>query len=255
MALIEMPDLGRTFRRYFEVVPALTGELRDEAYRIRHQVYCEELHFEPERPDRRERDDYDAHALHCLIRSVRTGEFAGCTRLVRAWPGDPLYPLPFERICAETIDRSIVDPQALPRESIAEVSRLAVIAAFRRRRGEHRQAAPFSEKSLAEGRRPRFPHLLMGLYLATLELARLHGIETLFVLTEPRLAKHFARLGVHIEQIGAPVEHRGKRVPSMMKVRSIIKGLNFIVRPLYEVVAEEVRRAARAQAKNARRVP
>jgi len=28
-----------------------------------------------------------------------------------------------------------------------------------------------------------------------IELAALHGIETLFVLTEPRLAKHFARLG------------------------------------------------------------
>jgi N-acyl amino acid synthase of PEP-CTERM/exosortase system len=252
MALIEIPNLGRTFRRYFEIVPALTEELRDEAYRIRHQVYCETLHFEPERPDRRERDEYDAHALHCLIRSVRTGEYAGCTRLVLARPGDPLYPLPFERTCAETIDRAIVDPRALPRDRIAEVSRLAVIAAFRRRRGEHRQPAPLSEKSLAEGRRPRFPHLLVGLYLGTLELARLHGIETMFVLTEPRLAKHFARLGVKIEQIGDPVEHRGKRVPSMMKVRSIIEGLNFIVRPLYKVVAEEVRRAVRDQAHEVR---
>lgn len=253
MGLFEIPNLGRTFRRYFEIVPALSDELRDQAYRIRHQVYCEDLHFEPERPDRHERDEYDAHALHCLIRDVRSGEYVGCTRLVLARPGDPLYPLPFERTCAEAIDRSIIDPRALPRGSIAEVSRLAVIAAYRRRRGERQQPAPLSETSFVEGERPRFPHLLVGLYLGTLELARLNGIETLFMLTEPRLAKHFARLGVKVEQIGRPVEHRGRRVPSMMKVRSIIEGLNFIVRPLYKVIAEEVRRAVRDQARSVRR--
>ena len=83
--------------------------------------------------------------------------------------------------------------------------------------------------------------------LGTLELAALHGIETLFVLTEPRLAGHFARLGVEIKQIGDPVEHRGTRVPSMMSVSSIIDGLNFIVRPLYSVIAEEVRQGVLAQ--------
>ncbi len=247
MALFEMPNLGTAFRRYFEIVPALTDELRDQAYRIRHQVYCEELKFEAERSDGRERDEYDAHSLHCLIRSVPTGEYAGCTRLVLARPGDPLYPLPFEKTCARAIDRSIVDPRALPRQRIAEVSRLAITAAYRRRSGERRQAAPLSEKSFGAGEKPRFPHLLVGLYLGTVELAVLHDIDTLFVLTEPRLAKHFSRLGVAIEQIGSPVEHRGMRVPSMMDVRSIIAGLNFIVRPMYKAIAEEVQRAVRLQ--------
>lgn len=247
MFLFELINLGEGFKKYFEVVPALTDELREHVFRIRHEVYCAELKYEPVRADRRECDDYDAHALHCLIRSVQTGEYVGCTRLVLARPGDPLHPLPVEKTCASTIDRSIVDPQKLPRHVIAEISRLAVIARYRGRRDEDKSPAPLNDESFGTAERPRFPYLTVGLYLATIELARQHDIATLVVLTEPRLAHHFRKLGVDIRQIGGPVEHRGTRVPSIMTVASIIGGLNFIVRPLYKVVAEEVVAGMRAQ--------
>jgi len=247
MAVLDRPNLGTAFRSYFRVVPALTDELRDHAYRIRHQVYCEDLKYEPERPNRRERDEYDAHSVHCLVRSVQSGEYVGCTRLVLARPGDPDYPLPFEKTCAQTIDRAIVDPLALPRETIAEVSRLAIVSGYRRRRGEQSSPAPVSEESFGTQTRPRFPYLAIGLYLGTMELAALHGIDTLFLLTEPKLVRHFATLGVKIRPIGGAVEHRGTRIPSTMSVPSIMAGLNIIVRPLYNVIAEEVRLAVREQ--------
>jgi len=34
-------NLGKAFKQYFEIVPALSDALRDHVYRIRHQVYCE----------------------------------------------------------------------------------------------------------------------------------------------------------------------------------------------------------------------
>jgi N-acyl amino acid synthase of PEP-CTERM/exosortase system len=240
MLLFELANLGVGFKRYFEVVPALTEELRDHVYRIRHEVYCEELKYEPVRKDGRERDAYDSHSLHCLIRSVKTGDYVGCTRLVLAHPGNPRYPLPVERTCAETIDRSIIDPQLLPRHTLAEISRLAVIASYRNRRGERGLPVPLDDYSFGTAERPRFPYLTVGLYLGTIALARHHNIATLLVLTEPKLAKHLTRLGVAIRKIGAPVEHRGLRVPSVMTVASIIDGLNFVVRPLYDVVAAQI---------------
>lgn len=243
----QLPDLGASFKRYFEIVPALTDELRDHAYRIRHEVYCEELKYEPERPDRRESDEYDRHSLHCLIRSLKSGAFVGCTRLVLARPGEPLYPLPFEKTCAHSIDRSILDPRALPRDTIAEVSRLAVVSAYRLRRGERGKPVGLTEESFGTRVLPRFPYIPVGLYLGTIELALAHGIDTLFVLTEPRLAVHFARLGVQIQQIGAAVEHRGARVPSAMSVSGIIAGLNFLMRPLYREIAKEVRQGLEMQ--------
>lgn len=242
----DIRNLGASFQRYFEIVPALTETLREEAFRIRHEVYCEELGFEPANDRRRESDRYDAHSLHCLIRSVK-GQYVGCTRLVLCAPTAPREPLPFERTCAASLDRSIVDPQALPRHRIAEVSRLAVISSFRLRRNEQKSAVPLDEQSFGGGQQPRFPYIPVALYLATTELAALHGIRTMFVLTEPRLAGHFARLGVNIRQIGAPVEHRGTRVPSVLDVQDIIRGLNFIMRPLYEVIAEQVHRGIEEQ--------
>ena len=244
----DIKDLGASFRRYFQIVPALTAELRDAAFRIRHEVYCEDLKYEPARPDRREIDRYDEQSLHCLVRSAKTGEFVGCTRLIRCRPEAPHEPLPFERTCAASLDRALVDPQRLPRLRIAEVSRLAVVASFRNRRGEHRSPLPLDNHSFGDAAQPRFPYIPVALYLATTELARLHGIDAMFVLTEPRLAGHFRRLGVNIQQVGAPVEHRGVRVPSMVKVREILIGLNFIMRPLYEVIADEVQRGIEQQA-------
>lgn len=241
MFLFELMNLGEGFKKYFEIVPATTDELRDHVFRIRHNVYCEELKFEPERPNRRETDEYDPHSLHCLIRHTPSGEFAGCTRLVLARPSDPGYPLPFERTCEETIDRAKIDPRKVPRHTIAEVSRLAVVSRFRRRKGEEKSAAPVSDDSFGTKDQPRFPYIPVGLYLGTIEMAALHGIDTLFVLTEPRLANHFSKLGVKVQQIGRPIEHRGTRVPSMMSVSGILSNLNFVLRPLYKVVAADVR--------------
>jgi N-acyl amino acid synthase of PEP-CTERM/exosortase system len=232
--------LDKAFQQYFEIVPALSDTLRDHVYRIRHQVYCEDLAYEPLRPDGRESDEYDAHSIHVLIRSVKTGEFIGCTRIIRARPEDPQYPLPFEKLCKTTLDRSIVDPARLPRDTIAEVSRLAVIAQFRKRKGEEKSPVSLSDQDFGTSERPRFPYIPVSLYLAATELARLNGIEVCFVLTEERLASHFRKIGFEPQTIGAAIEHRGKRIPSMMSPTAVIKNLRMILRPLYHTVAAQV---------------
>ena len=236
----ENPAPGSNFERYFEMVPALSAKLKDEVLRVRHQVYCEDLGFEPSRPDGRETDPYDAQSLHLLIRSVHAGDYVGCTRIVRARSHDMQPALPFERVCVDAIDRSIVDPAILPRHAVGEISRLSIIARYRRRKGEARQPAPITDQAFSKYPRPRFPYLLVGLYLGTIELARLNDIETLFVLTDPRLASHLGRIGVDIRTIGMPVEHHGTRIPSMMKTTSILQNLKPLFRPLYLTIAKEI---------------
>jgi hypothetical protein len=51
--------------------------------------------------------------------------------------------------------------------------------------------------------------------------------------------------------IGEPIEHRGSRYPSMMSVEEIIDGLSFFVRPLFEVIAEQMETAYRVAARSA----
>lgn len=244
MSLFERFNLGHGFRTYFRIDAALDDVLRDDVYRIRHEVYCEELKFEPERPDRREIDDYDAHSLHCLLRTVNEPHtLVGCTRLVLANPDDMDAPLPFEKACEATLDRSIIDPAKLPRERIAEVSRLAVRSRYRRRKGEQRSAMSLSDEDFGTTDQPRFPYIPIGLYLGAISLAAHKNIDMLFVLTEPRLASHFARLGVDIKQIGGPISHRGTRVPSVMSVQSIISGMRMLMRPFWRAVNDDVLRS------------
>jgi N-acyl amino acid synthase of PEP-CTERM/exosortase system len=236
------PDLGSAFKQYFEIVPAFSDTLKDEVYRVRHQVYCEDLKFEPVRSSGRETDEYDPNSLHLLIRSVKTNEFVGCTRIIRPFPDDPSHQLPFEKTCAALLNRSIVDPAKLPRHRIAEISRLAVVASYRRRKGEENSAVGISSEDFGTPQLPRFPYLPIGLYLGTTELARRYGIDTLFVLTEDRLASHFSKLGVKLQVIGDPVEHHGKRTPSMMGVNAIINDIRNIIRPLYHTIVADIER-------------
>ena len=41
-------------------------------------------------------------------------------------------------------------------------------------------------------------------------------------------------------EVNHPVEHRGIRVPSMMDVDSVIRGLRFFVKPIWKVVIQEI---------------
>jgi len=240
MAWYESLNLRKGFQRYFEVAPALTAELKNEVFGIRHRVYCEELGFEATRPDRRERDEYDAHSVHLLIRSVVEDGYVGCARLVLARPGDPYYPLPFERACGAMLDRSLIDPTRVPRSAVAEVSRLAIVKTFRRRRGEASTADAIAQMDFGTEDRPRFPYIQVGLYLGIVALAQRFDIHTLFVLTEPRLATHFRKLGIKVRPMGAPIEHHGARVPAMMNVNEMVNGLPFFVRPLYKGIQREI---------------
>ena len=115
-----------------------------------------------------------------------------------------------------------------------------MVSAYRRRKGEWDSAGTISQDDFGSPDRPRFPYVPVGLYLGMICQAQRHGIDTLFVLTEPRLARHLSLLGVHIKRIGGPVEHRGKRVPSMMSVPSIVSGFGPFVRPLYEHIRDQV---------------
>jgi len=242
MSLFDRFNLGAGFSKYFQIEAAASETVRDDVFRVRHEVYCEELKFEPERPDRRETDSYDPQSVHCLLRSSREPyPPVGCTRLILAESDRPDTLLPFEKTCQATLDRTIIDPEKLDRSTIGEVSRLAVRAAYRRRRGERSVAVAIHDDDFNEdAAQPRFPYIPIALYLGALALAERNGIETMFVLTEPRLAAHFGKLGVEIRQIGGPVEHRGMRVPSMMNVPSIIKNMRFMVKPIWRVVRDEI---------------
>ncbi|MCU0736237.1 MAG: PEP-CTERM/exosortase system-associated acyltransferase, partial [Methylotetracoccus sp.] len=228
----------------FELTPALDPVSLDQVFRIRHEVYCRDLGWEPLRDDGRESDEFDRHSFHCLLRKRSTGEPVGCTRLIVARPDSPDSLLPFEVSCRDVLDRNLADPAQMPRDTLGEVSRLAVLSTFRRRKGEDATAVSVTDEDFgARGPQSRFPFIPVSLYLGAAAIARRFGIENVFVLTEPRLAKHFVRIGFDIREVGRPIEHRGIRLPSLLSSSKVVAGLRPMIRPLYTVIEEAVNTA------------
>ena len=240
-------DLGAGFRQLFELTVALDDASLDQVFRIRHDVYCRDLGWEPLREDGRESDEFDRHSFHCLLRRRGTAEPVGCTRLILARPENPAYPLPFEVSCEAVLDRAIADPARMPRNTLGEVSRLAVLNTFRQRKGEASTEVSITDDDFgSRAAKTRFPFIPVSLYLGAAAIARRVGVEHVFVVTEPRLAGHFVRIGFDIRTVGGSIEHRGTRVPSLLSASKVVAGLRPLIRPLYTVIEESVEAAFRA---------
>ena len=210
------PSLVESFSNYFRIVVADSPALRDQVYRIRYQVYCKEMRTEREEqfPDGLESDIFDKFAAHCLLQHRNSGLYAGCVRLVYGGPADSPY-LPFEVYCRDSIYPAVVEHVLSRRGSFGEISRLAVPAEFRRRKGEQGSPIPmqFEEQPAhnAEERRHQTSYITMGLFLAAAAMGLIRGMNGVFAMMEPRLSRYLRQFGLEFEPAGKEVEYHGRR--------------------------------------------
>ncbi len=212
-------SVAESFDSYFYATYAHTEQMRKLMYRLRYQVYCLEFRYEPadKFPEQMEWDLYDAHSLHCLLMHKPSGNAAGCVRLIMPREGESDAMLPFERCCSKALDKSLFDLNTLSRDRFGEISRLAVPAAFRRRKSDENKpiSVPDRKTLIAEGRSP-FPLIAISLCLA-IGLMLLHsGLEYGFAMMEPRLIRMLRRYGIGFKQIGDVVDYHGNRGPFLL---------------------------------------
>lgn len=208
-----MESLAKNFSQYFHIRLAVNRQQRHSAYDIRYRVYSEELGWEPVNKERLERDGCDDYAQHCLLEHKRTGNIAGCVRLVLPQTGSLNSPMPCQmhhipmrrnRHIAEFIGTQV-----------GEISRLAVPSNYRRRANE--QGRPFvldarnTTTIYNEEERRNFPNISVGLYLAAIAMVDLCDLERVLVVMEPRLQRHLQRYGLVFHQISNTFELHGKR--------------------------------------------
>lgn len=197
---------GDAFFDYFELVRANDDTLREAAYRIRYQVYVSEMGFEKAEdcPGGRETDLYDRRADIMLLRHRASGRFAGCVRLILA-DADPARPFPFELACGRRVEEDV-------RSRVGEVSRLAVVADFRRRRTDTFMGlgAPI-QAATNQRRNPVTP--AFGLIFASAWVGLERGLDAVYTLMELRLARLLQSLGLRFIQLGDPIDYHGPRAP------------------------------------------
>jgi N-acyl amino acid synthase of PEP-CTERM/exosortase system len=215
LALIQEVDtIAKHFSKYLTPVVASEDTSRNASFIIRHQVYCEELHFEASRPDKMESDDFDRYSIHCLIKHIPSSRYAGSVRIVR--PQNPGEIIPIQKYCLNSISPGKINPNDFEPHEICELSRLAVPNEFRRRQNDRFGGAAIGEINLytySENELRCFPFIAVGLYLLGASLLIDKGIKHTFVMMEPRLARSLKRVGIHFEQIGPIVDYHGKRAP------------------------------------------
>lgn len=226
-------DVITQFSQHFRLLPANTPELLREVYRMRYEVYCLEMGFErPEQfPDGLERDDYDRRARHCLLQHRATGLYAGSVRLVLQDQKNSNSLFPFEKHCGHSLDRSILDPMRLPRDRIGEISRLTVTARFRRRQSDHGSTSEAMSGPTApiipENDRRVFSHIAVGLYLAGAAMGLQQGLSGVFVMMEPRLARHLSLYDIRFTSVGEVIEYHGRhRGPFYISREALLENLS-----------------------------
>lgn len=241
-------DIIAQFFQHFRVVPADSIALLREVYRIRYEVYCREMGFEsPEDfPDGLESDAFDRRSRHCLLQHRATSTYAGCVRLILSDPETPTALFPFEQYCSHSLDRDIIDPMSLPRDSFGEISRLTVTAQFRRRAGEqqHPHGKIMTGSVTTPGERRGYSHIAIGLYLAGAALGLRAGLASVFVMMEPRLARHLQLYDIHFTPVGNVVDYHGKRGPFHISRDQLLNHLSPPLAMLLERIQQELEQSA-----------
>jgi len=227
-------DLAQIFNRYFDVLPADSSELLDDVFKLRYQVYCVENSFEnaADFPDQRERDRYDdERAVYSVVRHHRSGLVAATVRLILPNPTDPRAPFPIEESCRKCFAASGIDPERLPRNAMAEISRFAVSKDFKRRLGESGTVAGVSPKTLLSTEDPgrqgarMIPHLILGLFTAIVRMSAAHKIAIWYAVMEPSLLRLLERFGIHFVPIGGMVNYHGMRQPCYGAIDRVLAGI------------------------------
>lgn len=221
------------FHHYFEITIANTPQLLEEVFNIRYQVYSEEMGFEPKNSAHIESDDYDESAIHVLIKYRPTDLFIGTIRMVLNEQNRDDFVFPMETHC-HTMDRGIFDIDKAGRQKIGEISRVAVIQNFRRRKEDAIGLAGAVVVEDDAHYHRTLSYVPLSLYFASHIIAMWKHLNYTIAISEPKLMRHIHFTGIAAKQFGASFEFKGERAPYYFDKRDIEIIPKF--QPLYDVV-------------------
>jgi N-acyl-L-homoserine lactone synthetase len=243
------------------IVSAVTDENElKEVYRLRYKVYCYEWGFEkPENhPEEMVTDVYDRNALHfAVINDMQ--KIAGAISLILHSPEG----FPAEKYCELNIN-----PDDIPRDSIAEISRLVIHRSYRRRSEdkyiygpdeERRSIGSFNYPSSYSHARTTFRRaddkyrqrgarrsnesyserrkrheVIINLFKAIYEESKRKKITHWYTVMTKGIVILLDKFGFKFEAIGDPVDYNGIRTPYLGDIEKIEQDMQNISPDLYE---------------------
>ena len=258
-----MNDMYNNFQKYFEIVLADTAELLEDVYRIRYQVLCVEQRlpgFEASLyPNKLEKDCYDDHSSHVLLRHLPSGNFIGTVRLILNDPLQPEKLLPIELY--GQLDPALCNIRALPPHQTGEISRFVIVGQFERRKGDRRRDDGAIEKTegnvVASERRSTdringntvtrerrsadrrvTPPLALLLAAGIVRLCAKQSINNWLSVMDPALNRLLGFYGLELNPIGPLVDYHGQRRSYFAKVEDVLNRMYQEHHDAWEVVTD-----------------
>lgn len=225
------------FIQEFEFKLCINEQEKHKVYRLRHDVYCEELQYEePTDPYKKlEYDIHDQNSIHCLIEHRRTGLIAGCVRIVIPKPSSPrpLNQLPLQTYGNQSLTHPELHPDKLVVDSYYEISRLAVNPIFRAKAQDKSFLVDNDITLFSAEERKLFPLLSSGLFITGYSLGKQLGKIQVFAMMEPSLPRLLSLTGFHFTKVGETINFHGRRSAYYIDKQKAESGLKRTLLPLY----------------------
>ena len=186
-------------KQSFTIEIANSREQLREVFRLRHQVYCIERGFEPG-VDGEERDEYDVHSRHALLRHAADGEALGTIRVIGPKLTDLRDSFPMQRLC----DPSLLS--GVPLHTCGEMSRMSISKIKR---------VGYTNTAL----------LRLALWRAVVQMSSEMNLTHWLAVVERSSIRLHARSGIYFNAVGPLVNHHGIRQPMVGEIETVLEGV------------------------------
>ncbi len=219
--------VANDFCERYQIVIANTEELRRDVFRLRHEIFCDDLGYEMDHHDGLESDEFDADSLHVLLRERVSQKAIGCFRLVMPQRGGHVW-LPFDIYGVPHVDRSLFNWNRVNHARSVEVSRLALLK-------------PNTRSQLSNGEST--PYLATALFYAVTAMIVRLNVENVFMVIEPCLGRLTSRFGIKLDQISPSFEYYGQRATfttTGLRMNAEALTLKAPWRRLYQIIEQQL---------------
>lgn len=245
---ISLPELSidpYLFFKNFKFIIAHSPDEKQRAFLLRHQVFNEELNYNigDKTSATLEKDSHDQHSILCLLQHRESGIDAGCLRVVvidQAIKGFAQI-LPLEEYCSNSLTSSDFHPKKMAKNTICEVSRLAVHPLFRKKKKLTAENKEMHTKNTDFNNDVQNQSIIsLSLFLAATALVGLAQRRHVFAMLEPRFNRLLKASGLHFQQVGEIINYCGNRAAYYIDQKIAVENLPKQLIPLYTHIEKEL---------------
>lgn len=245
-----------SYRKTFRLIRADSDTQKEQAYRLRYDVYCEEHQFidKTDYIDGQERDQFDDDAVHFLLIHKTTNEIAGTLRVILPQDTKPLTSFELQKKCDHPLLQ--IENRVM---GMAEISRFCMAKKFRRRSRDGDLLPSYYEQewnneenkalSLPFFQR-RIPYAPLGLLMMAFEAIMAHGIMNGVMMVEESQISTLQRLGLCYRVLGPRLSYHGDQQPLVFNIKAVMDSMKDINPECWDIVSDKGRLQKRADELN-----